>query len=86
MNVKTTKLLTFHCIYHPQIVCICPDPTEADDQLELSYKTGFQKYLDITEDWMVICVDENEMNKEHYSINKGANKFKMDFHVVKMCQ
>lgn len=34
MNVKTTKLLTFHCIYHPQmvlIVCICPDPTEADD-------------------------------------------------------
>lgn len=57
-------------------------------QLELSYKTGFQKYLEITEDWMIICVDENAMNKEHYSIKKQqhANKFKREFHVGKMCQ
>lgn len=54
-----------------------------------SYKPttiGLQRYLETTEDWMMICFKEDESNKRFYSVIKNANKFQMEFQVGKEIQ
>lgn len=53
-------------------------------QQELSYKLttiGLQRYLETTEDCMMIRVKEYERNKKLYLVIKEANKFRREFQV-----
>ena len=51
-------------------------------QLETSYKTtaiGMQKYLTVSNDWMIQLVRQHEGNKKLHSIVKEARRFKREF-------
>ena len=51
-------------------------------ELETSYKTttiGMQKYLTVSNDWMIQLVRQHEENKKLDSINKEARRFKREF-------
>ena len=50
-------------------------------QVELTYKIAFiglAKYLNMSTDWMMLCVKKHENNKKLYSIPKKANEYKYD--------
>ena len=51
-------------------------------ELETSYKTttiGMQKYLTVSNDWMIQLVRQHEKNKKFHSIVKEARRFKREF-------
>ena len=51
-------------------------------ELETSYKTttiGMQKYLTVSNDWMIQLVRQHEENKKLHSIVKEARRFKREF-------
>ncbi len=87
MDAKMRKLLTCYWMHHPKadVDCLYVPRFKGGRglvQLELSYKTttiGLQRYLETTEDWMMVCVKEHESSKRLYSVMKEANKFKMEF-------
>ena len=55
-------------------------------ELETAYKTttiGMQKYLTVSNDWMIQLVSQHEENKKLHSIVKEARRFKREFELEK---
>ena len=87
LETKTRKLLTSNKMHHPKAdVDHLYLPRSSGGrgiiELETSYITttiGMQKYLTVSNDWMIQLVHQHEENKKLHSIVKEARKFKREF-------
>ena len=87
LDTKTCKLLTSNKMHHPKadvdrLYLPRSSGGRAMIELETSYKTttiGMQKYLTVSNDWMIQLVHQHEENKKLHSIVKEARRFKREF-------
>ena len=87
LDTKTCKLLTSNKMHHPKadvdrLYLPRSSGGRAMIELETSYKTttiGMQKYLTVSNDWMIQLVHQHEDNKKLHSIVKEARRFKREF-------
>ena len=83
LDRKTRKFLTMHHMHHPKadsdrIYLPRSNGGRGLLQLESSFKTttiGLQRYLEVTQDWMMQEVSRHESCKTGNSITKKASKF-----------
>ena len=87
LDTKTRKLLTSNKMHHPKADVdrlYLPRSSGGRGMIELetSYKTntiGMQKYLTVSNDWMIQLVRQHEENKKLHSIVKETRRFKREF-------
>ena len=87
LDTKTRKLLTSNKMYHPKADVdhlYLPRSSGGRGMIELetSFETttiGMQKYLTVSNDWMIQSVRQHEENKKLYSIVKEARRLKREF-------
>ena len=90
LDTKTCKLLTSNKMYHPKADddrLYLPRSSGGRGMIELqtSYKTitiGIQKYLTVSNNWMIQLVRQHEENKKLHSIVKETRRFKREFELV----
>ena len=87
LDTKIRKLLTSNKMHHPKVDVTrlyLPRSSRGRGMIELetSYKTttiGMQKYLAVSNNWMIQLVRQHEKNKKLHSIVKEARRFKREF-------
>ena len=83
LDRKTRKFLTMHHMHHPKadsdrMYLPRSNGGRGLIQLESSFKTttiGLQRYLEVSEDWMMQEVSRHEACKKGHSVTKKARKF-----------
>ena len=87
LDTKARELLTSNKMHHPKAdVDRLYLPRSSGGrriiELETSYETttiGMQKYLTVSNDWMIQLIRQHEKNKKLQSIVKEARRFKREF-------